>query len=436
MRPRSFHSESLATFGVWVVLVCLSITAANAQDYLQNPTAITAEAEIAEDDSLALIMPLADLAALYQEARQYENEGKLQKAMAAYEKLLQLASDYGDANIKLQHLRQQLQQHENLQIEYAAGMAAFKLRHWTRAILAFERILQVDRGFRDVRKKLAQAEKFLKRERTASILSRYYNDAIAAMNRNDWGLAKAALEKIQKIDSSYQDVPSLSAKLENLQLQQTNAVAVISVATTLLDSLYRDGLNSLEKGDWTNAAISFEKLRLLQPNHPEVAYHLARVWEKLGKFKSTELQKESNDKNREGLYAGSAFAAFLALSVVVFASAARVRFHQWRGNHQRAAQMYEKILARNPHRVKLYSRLADSYLHLGRKDERAMKAYKAILYFNLATRRREEINKVVAQNYLTEGRTDADAIGVLEDALKTERRKLSQTNIKRLSQAK
>ncbi|MCI0697647.1 hypothetical protein L0337_37280 [candidate division KSB1 bacterium] len=48
---------------------------------------------------------------------------------------------------------------------------------------------------------------------------------------------------------------------------------------------------------------------------------------------------------------------------------------------------------------------------------------------NIATHKHDEINTIVAQNYLTEGRTDSDAITVLESALKAERQKLNQGNL-------
>jgi len=93
-----------------------------------------------------------------------------------------------------------------------------------------------------------------------------------------------------------------------------------------------------------------------------------------------------------------------------------------------AAQIYEKILLRHPERVRLYPILANLYLLLRRQDEAAMKIYKAILNLNIATQKHEEINALVAQNYLAEGRTDSDAIAVLESALKIERRKQHYPN--------
>jgi len=45
------------------------------------------------------------------------------------------------------------------------------------------------------------------------------------------------------------------------------------------------------------------------------------------------------------------------------------------------------------------------------------------LQLNLNARNRDEMSAIVAQNYLTEGRTDLDAIEVLESALKAEQRR-------------
>ncbi len=106
-----------------------------------------------------------------------------------------------------------------LEIEYAAGVAAYNKRQWTYAVVVFERILAIDHSFRDVRKRLARAERNLERESPENILSRYYADAADATARNDFGLARAALAKINAIDPGYQESALLLKKIENL-LQQ------------------------------------------------------------------------------------------------------------------------------------------------------------------------------------------------------------------------
>jgi tetratricopeptide (TPR) repeat protein len=206
-------------------------------------------------------------------------------------------------------------------------------------------------------------------------------------------------------------------------LQQKEQAAAIPAR---LDSLYREGADAFDRADWKYAIANFEKLQLLQPNYRDAAGRLERAWKNIGSIQPANGSVELRHGAIKSFMVSGIVAAFIVLSAAGFMSFSpmtRARFYLWRGNDKAAAQVYEKLLARDPHRVKLYPMLADIYLRLGYNDERAMKAYKAILNLNLATPHREEINAVVAQNYLTEGRIDTDAIGVLEDALKSELRK-------------
>lgn len=321
---------------------------------------------------------------------------------------------------------EQTRQTVQLDIEYYAGMAAYNRRHWTHAILTFERILAIDPNFRGLAKKLASAERNLKREKTENILARYYQDATLALERDDRGWARRACEKINQLNPNYRDVPALWADLE-ARTQPNNETseseARFANNTALPDSLYRAGIYAYERGDWIQAVVNFEKLQLIVPGHGEANNRLAHAWEQL---LHAPPAAESTEIRESRLQVGATMAGVTIVALCCFMGfrpTARARFQLWRGNDQAAAAIYEKLLTQNPHRVKLYAPLADIYLRLGRNDERALKAYKSVVHFNLATSRREEMNVMVAQNYLTEGRTDTDAIEVLEGALKAEIRK-------------
>jgi tetratricopeptide (TPR) repeat protein len=268
-----------------------------------------------------------------------------------------------------------------LEIEYAIGMAALRMKNWPRAVLAFEKILQADQKFRDAGKRLAQTRRSLARESQEAVAAGYYAEGISAMSENDLGRALAAFEKIGTLAPNYRDVDSLAAAIAAILQQKTAAAAQAPEA----------------------APAS------AQPENAEA-----------------ENSGAAADGGRTFFYLSGAFAGLavlFAFGVIGFSPLTRARLHLLRGNPAAAAQIYERMLNRHPERVKLYLPLANIYLSLGKRDERAMRAYKTILYLNLATRQREEINSIVAQKYLTEGRTDSDAIAVLEDALKTERRR-------------
>jgi tetratricopeptide (TPR) repeat protein len=135
---------------------------------------------------------------------------------------------------------------------------------------------------------------------------------------------------------------------------------------------------------------------------------------------------EAPSNSRNFFYAAGAVVALLVcfvLSLLALSPVARARLLLFRGRYTDAARIYESALMRQPGRLKLYPPLAHTYLLMGRRDQDAMRIYRMILQFNLATGYRDEINTVVAQKYLTEGRTDDEAVGVLEQALKVEKRR-------------
>ena len=111
------------------------------------------------------------------------------------------------------------------------------------------------------------------------------------------------------------------------------------------------------------------------------------------------------------------------LGAVLLSPNVRARYQMFRGNYTGAMQIYERQLAQHPERTKLYAPLASLYLLMGRKDDKALKVFKTVLQLNLPVPNRDEINGIVAQQFLNEGRMDSDAIEVLENALRSERQK-------------
>jgi tetratricopeptide (TPR) repeat protein len=224
------------------------------------------------------------------------------------------------------------------------------------------------------------------------------------------------------MNPNYREVAYLMAEAQNaLQNQIASAESLIDV-----DSLYQHALAAAGREEWMQAVVDFEKVQLLQPGHREVTARLAEA-----RAKSALVQRPPNvaapaaTTSSLAVYLGGAAALLILplLGFVAFSPATRARLQCLRGNYAVAAQIYEKALARSPDKVKLYPALASLYLLLGRNDESALKIYKMVLQLNLPTYNREEINLIVAQKYLVEGRTDSDAIEILEGALKAEQRR-------------
>ena len=74
----------------------------------------------------------------------------------------------------------------------------------------------------------------------------------------------------------------------------------------------------------------------------------------------------------------------------------RAWIHVFSGNYAAAIQIYEKRLARQPHRLPLYLTLANLYLLAGRRDRRARTAYAMIRLLHLVSHHREEDSPIIA----------------------------------------
>lgn len=368
------------------------------------------------------------LTALYEQAEKETAAGNLAAAITTYEALLQQNAAYKDAAARLETIRQQWtaqQTQAKLEEDYSAGATALREKNWTAAILAFEKVTKADENFRDARQRLAEAERALENESTETIVARYYVDGVAALNRNDIGSALAALERVRRLNPRYRNTNELLSQIDQrLQQQPKPAATPAATGSELIENLYQEAVTARTQANWMQAVVALEKLQLLQPNYRDAVTLLAESRAQLvlaGKSTPAPESPESSLLSVAGVLA--AIALFPLIGYAVFSPTARARLHLLRGNLLAAAQIYEKILLRHPERVRLYPILANLYLLMRRQDESAMKIYKAILNLNIATQKREEINALVAQNYLTEGRTDSDAIAVLENALKVERRK-------------
>jgi tetratricopeptide (TPR) repeat protein len=412
----------------------------------RSPGFKDAKGKLAQVDSLIEVGDKQQsFAALYERAQKYGGEGNLEMAVSTYENLIQQAGSYKDAGAKLQKTREQMEQKQladRLESEYAAGLALLKAQDWTRAVVAFEKVQAQDRDFRDVRRKLAEAQRGLERESTESILARFYADGVSAMNRNDLPRALAAFEKVRKLNPDYRDAVKLRTQIEAQLAQEAGGAvdAAVRIGASL-DSLYRAAVTAYAKGDHTRAVMTFEQLQAIQPNYRDVAERLTQSQTSLGQL-ATANPATANAKGYSfsgSFYIYGTIAAIIAgplFGFMMFSPSVKARLCLLKGDYKGAAQIYEKVLARNPDRVKLYPALANLYLLMGRHDESALKVYKTILNLNLATNNRDEITATVGQHYLSEGRTDSDALGVLENLLKAEQRKQGKTGQQHMADAK
>ena len=98
----------------------------------------------------------------------------------------------------------------------------------------------------------------------------------------------------------------------------------------------------------------------------------------------------------------------------------KIKYLMWRGNYRKARQMLEPLLAENPERLNLYRYLAEIYYFENRKDKRALRIFEIILRLKIPFQWKNEIFPLVAKYYISEGRTDSEALEVMEKAVEKE----------------
>jgi len=108
------------------------------------------------------------------------------------------------------------------------------------------------------------------------------------------------------------------------------------------------------------------------------------------------------------------------VAVTWISSENKIKYLMWRGNYRKARQILEPLLAENPERLSLYRHLAEIYYFENRKDKRALRIFEIILRLKIPFQWKNEIFPLVAKYYISEGRTDSEALEIIEQAVEKE----------------
>ncbi|MFQ5648993.1 MAG: tetratricopeptide repeat protein [bacterium] len=367
---------------------------------------------------------------MYELAQKHARDGNLEMAISTYETLLQHDPNYEDARANLTEAREafeRLQTARQIEDEYAIGMTALQDKNWTRAIIAFEQVIELEPAYLEAESKLREAHRGLESENTENILRQYYFDGITAMNNKDLGTALASFEKIHKLDPNYKDTATL---LEQIKRSYKPSTASALPSNEYFNSLYDQAVTMMKSEEWMQAVLVLEKLRLLAPEDHNILNLLIQARENL-KLNSESADAAPVQKRYTALvYIGGAVVAMVVLPLfgfVIFSPTSRARIHYLRGSYLKAAKIYERLLARHPERLRYYPTLANIYLMLGRNDERALKVFKMIIDLNLARQIHPQIHAVLSQKYLGDGHIEDEAIAILENELRAEQEKQTKT---------
>ena len=367
------------------------------------------------------------LSTLYDKGLHFEKENKIELAIATFEQIISRDKTFKDASSRMQNLERLIARKNKegaIKRTYDEGISAIQSREWTQAIIAFERVVKSDANYLDAAKKLKQAKTGLNKENQSTIIQRFYDNGKQAMFARNWGAALVALEKVKNIDSHYRDVQSLLMEVEERISSNTNENNSVDLKTaSLLDSLYTEAQGFIQIEDWFQSVSLLEKIQIIKPGYRDVIDLLATSRTNLA-LSNNDIQNSIAKKNNEDstMFFGGLFLTLLfvpLMGYVVLVPQARARAFTLIGKHHLAANIYEHLLQQNPGKLKLYPPLANAYLLNGRRDQKALELFSTILKLNLNIPNRKKLEQIIQNKYLVKGSASSDAISALHSASKS-----------------
>ncbi|MFQ5648511.1 MAG: tetratricopeptide repeat protein [bacterium] len=357
--------------------------------------------------------------ALYDRAAKLAQEKNWQEAIKLLEQIVKADANFRDAQARLQRLRDLADnavQEDELERTYQNGVAALRSQNWRQALNHFASVQNIDPGYKDVARLVRQVKQGRSRAQAReSQLTELYEQGTAQMAAKRWDQALASFKELETLSPGFRDIEAQLISIRHALTQQSTAV----------DTLYRDGLFALQNGDWLQAVLAFEKVKLLDPDYENINNKLADAQFNLQKNNNqSQISQESG--SNVFLWIGATLSVLLlpVAGALIFSPTTRARLYLLQGNYAKAAENYEKSLDKKPEKVKLYPVLANLYLLEDRRDKQAIKIFEMVLKLHLLTPKRAEINSIVANYYLTEGRTDGNAIAIMERELSNKIKKL------------
>lgn len=311
---------------------------------------------------------------IYLQAQGYEADDRLERAIAAYQKLLEIAPAYQDAEFRLQRVQKRLEQKQRL----------LNVQPWLAA-------MQADTG----------------RSILAERARRYYIDGRRAMDNGNYARALVAFEKARELNPGDAEVDYLLAEVRRRLHPTTTLLPFEQFADTGLafgDSLTFFALDSITPapGETRAAPIlaATDSGVTIVPAITRLRDDDAKFLDQTNFTAGEEAVVDAGFNWRALFFSGAAVTLIFLYfkGVFPFSSVVNARAFLLLGNLQRAALIYEKQLQRDPENMSVYPRLAGVYLRAGRTDDAALQIYERTLQLNLAKADREKLFMLVAQS--------------------------------------
>jgi len=368
---------------------------------------------------------------LYQQALALKQEGKLKQAKDVFEKILSKNRNYLDVQLQVQILESkisQLERESKWAREYARGLKAFEQKNWTRAILSFENIRKENPNYKNVSTLLARAQNYLEQESIEKVLKSYYDEGITAFRGQNYYDALEAFRKVQSLEPNYKETKRYIQRIKKELIKSAIPPANnVSAKKRLADSLYASALNLADLGRYQEAITNLKKANSLVPDESRRVL-ISALEAKLAQKSQQQKYSSAVNVTPKHFYIAGSLAISLAILTVVAVTVspmARARAYLLVGKPLAAAKIYERLIEKDPVRLNVYPLLANIYLMLNRRDEKAIQVYKKVLKLNLPASNLSQMNSIVTNHYISDPQAshEDETVQLLKRALHEERKK-------------
>ncbi|MBN2090680.1 tetratricopeptide repeat protein [candidate division KSB1 bacterium] len=258
---------------------------AEATQYFETGQKLAPKLKSKFDHALALARSEGKIEIWYRKAETFFQQNQWNQALELYQKIALISIDYKDVDLKLRLLKQKFQLPKNeseLDEIYARGITQLLKKDYKNAIDAFEMIIKIAPGFKDVQEKLQTARANYIPEQKETDLAERYQQGIDAFNQQQWEDALGYFKQVMVIDSNFQNIHQFIQQTEKNIKRQAKSVIVenpdimelesvemkIPVSLTEIDTLqefrknYMLGQQFAGQNRWTQALLAFEKAKL------------------------------------------------------------------------------------------------------------------------------------------------------------------------------
>lgn len=366
--------------------------------------------------------------ASYQQGLQCLKNQEWDSAIKSFELTLSITPDFMDAESLLKKAKYGFETNTRSRILnqfYQEGISLLQHREWVKAVIAFEKVLDLNAGHQNAKQKLKEAQNSLDKEGFEIAKKRYYEQAMSAYNSGNWMQVVMLLEKLQKLDTYYKDI--------NEKLTFARSQIDKWKQDSEWERFYQEGEAAFQKKDWVRAVIAYGKAEMLNSNYRDVQIKLLMSQDELHQHSNAggRLASKPNLRYRIKESWWVILVGFLIpiCGIYIFGPSLRGRFYLFLGLHDKASDLYLKLLTKGTISDKLLLALLNLYLLENRRDELAIKIYERTLRLNLGLdeKVKEEVSVIVSQHYIKNWRNDTSAINKkIDDYIKTESKNLAK----------